>query len=155
FRWNDSRTTSGPDFESFTSTTIECSKPSPNRHSIENSCNPFHAISRGPPRIPFHCSTPPSTYFSPMISASEYPLDIPCRKRNASRRLLFPEAFVPTRTVNLPSFRSAPLKFLKFVNFNDRIMTFVPLACTWPTLRASARSAGRLQNLPVTSYHAA
>ena len=38
---------------------------------------------------------------------------MPWRKRNASRRLLLPEAFVPTSSVRGPSRSSAALKFLK------------------------------------------
>ena len=47
-----------------------------------------------------------------MISASVYPLAIPCKNRNASLILLFPEAFVPTSRVSDPSASSVRSKFL-------------------------------------------
>src|ERR1035437_3511562 len=92
--------------------------------SSVNDAAPSKAISRVPPLIPFHWSTPPSPHFSPMISARLYPRAMPWRKRNASRRLLLPVALAPTSNVSGPSCSSASRKFLKFSRrslFNIRI----------------------------------
>ncbi len=47
---------------------------------------------------------------------------MPCRKRKASRILLFPLAFAPTRTLNGPRCSVSSSKFLKLTNRIEAIM---------------------------------
>src|SRR5271166_3099867 len=51
---------------------------------------------------------------------------MPCRKRKASRRLLFPAAFAPMRIVSGPSLRVASWKFLNRLRRMDSITGATP-----------------------------
>src|SRR6266446_8636022 len=51
---------------------------------------------------------------------------MPCRNRKASRRLLLPEAFVPTSSVSFPKGSVVFWKFLKLVSWSDWIMAHPP-----------------------------